>query len=72
MKNSEAHKSNIFQKIYKDVELISHDLKGYPHYMLKEIEEIDNEPQELISEIKKIKKARIKRLERELKKLKSE
>lgn len=26
--------------IHKDVELISHDLKGYPHYMLKEIEEI--------------------------------
>ena len=26
--------------ISKDVELISHDLKGYPHYMLKEIEEI--------------------------------
>ena len=27
--------------IYKDVESISHDLKGYPHYMLKEIEEIE-------------------------------
>lgn len=26
--------------IHKDIELISHDLKGYPHYMLKEIEEI--------------------------------
>lgn len=26
--------------INKDIELISHDLKGYPHYMLKEIEEI--------------------------------
>ena len=26
--------------IQKDIELISHDLKGYPHYMLKEIEEI--------------------------------
>ena len=26
--------------ITKDVELISHDLKGYPHYMIKEIEEI--------------------------------
>ena len=26
--------------IEKDIELISHDLKGYPHYMLKEIEEI--------------------------------
>ena len=28
------------EHIQKDVELISHDLKGYPHYMLKEIEEI--------------------------------
>ena len=28
------------EAIHKDVELISHDLKGYPHYMLKEIEEI--------------------------------
>lgn len=28
------------QPIHKDIELISHDLKGYPHYMLKEIEEI--------------------------------
>ena len=28
------------QTIRKDIELISHDLKGYPHYMLKEIEEI--------------------------------
>ena len=28
------------QHIQKDVELISHDLKGYPHYMIKEIEEI--------------------------------
>ena len=26
--------------ISKDVELISHDIKGYPHYMIKEIEEI--------------------------------
>ena len=26
--------------IHKDIESISHDLKGYPHYMLKEIEEI--------------------------------
>ena len=26
--------------IHKDIELLSHDLKGYPHYMLKEIEEI--------------------------------
>ena len=29
------------EKIHKDVESISHDLKGYPHYMLKEIEEIE-------------------------------
>lgn len=29
------------QLIHKDVESISHDLKGYPHYMLKEIEEIE-------------------------------
>ena len=28
-------------EIHKDVESISHDLKGYPHYMLKEIEEIE-------------------------------
>ena len=28
------------QAISKNVEMISHDLKGYPHYMLKEIEEI--------------------------------
>lgn len=28
------------ETIHKDIELISHDLKGYPHYMLKEIEEI--------------------------------
>ena len=27
--------------IHKDIEAISHDLKGYPHYMLKEIEEIE-------------------------------
>lgn len=27
--------------IHKDIESISHDLKGYPHYMLKEIEEIE-------------------------------
>ena len=26
--------------IHKNIELLSHDLKGYPHYMLKEIEEI--------------------------------
>jgi len=33
---------NVLDKdvIEKDIELISHDLKGYPHYMLKEIEEI--------------------------------
>lgn len=30
----------IKQEIKKDIESISHDLKGYPHYMLKEIEEI--------------------------------
>ena len=36
-KNGEIIKKNA---ITKDVELISHDLKGYPHYMLKEIEEI--------------------------------
>ena len=44
-----ATEANIFDKtgnkvhkeyIYKDIESISHDLKGYPHYMLKEIEEI--------------------------------
>ena len=28
------------ETISKNVELISHDLKGYPHYMIKEIEEI--------------------------------
>ena len=28
------------EKVHKDIEQISHDLKGYPHYMLKEIEEI--------------------------------
>ena len=36
-KNGEEIKK---QTINKDVELISHDLKGYPHYMIKEIEEI--------------------------------
>ena len=45
----EHHDINVFDKdgnrvkrkiITKDIELISHDLKGYPHYMLKEIEEI--------------------------------
>ena len=35
--------------ISKDVELISHDLKGYPHYMLKEIEEIPQTIKRLIS-----------------------
>ncbi|MCR5308492.1 MAG: glutamine--fructose-6-phosphate transaminase (isomerizing) [Bacilli bacterium] len=30
----------IKQYIKKDIESISHDLKGYPHYMLKEIEEV--------------------------------
>ena len=36
-KNGEEIKK---ETINKDVELISHDLKGYPHYMIKEIEEI--------------------------------
>ena len=35
--------------IHKDVELISHDLKGYPHYMLKEIEEIPQTVNRLIN-----------------------
>ena len=35
--------------IAKDVELISHDLKGYPHYMIKEIEEIPQTVKRLIS-----------------------
>ena len=35
--------------ISKDVELISHDLKGYPHYMLKEIEEIPQTVKRLVS-----------------------
>ena len=35
--------------IQKDIELISHDLKGYPHYMLKEIEEIPQTVKRLIS-----------------------
>ena len=34
--------------IAKDVELISHDLKGYPHYMIKEIEEIPQTVKRLI------------------------
>ena len=37
------------EPISKDVEIISHDLKGYPHYMLKEIEEIPQAVQRLIS-----------------------
>jgi len=37
------------QAIHKDVELISHDLKGYPHYMLKEIEEIPQTVNRLIN-----------------------
>ena len=35
--------------IKKDVELISHDLKGYPHYMIKEIEEIPQTVKRLIA-----------------------
>lgn len=50
---------NIFNKdnkrvnkeyIYKDIESISHDLKGYPHYMLKEIEEIHPVVERLVNE----------------------
>ncbi len=37
------------EKIHKDVEAISHDLKGYPHYMLKEIEEIDSSVNNIIN-----------------------
>ena len=37
------------ETIEKDVELISHDLKGYPHYMIKEIEEIPQTVKRLIS-----------------------
>ena len=37
------------EPISKDVELISHDLKGYPHYMMKEIEEIPQTVKRLIS-----------------------
>ena len=37
------------QAIHKDIELISHDLKGYPHYMLKEIEEIPQTVNRLIN-----------------------
>ena len=35
--------------IHKNIELISHDLKGYPHYMLKEIEEIPQTISRLLS-----------------------
>ncbi len=35
--------------IYKDIESISHDLKGYPHYMLKEIEEIEPSVKRIIT-----------------------
>ena len=35
--------------IEKDIESISHDLKGYPHYMLKEIEEISDVVERIIS-----------------------
>ena len=35
--------------INKDIKSISHDLNGYPHYMLKEIEEIDDVIKRLIS-----------------------
>lgn len=38
------------ERIHKDIEQISHDLKGYPHYMLKEIEEIPNVVTNLINE----------------------
>lgn len=37
------------EAIHKDIELISHDLKGYPHYMLKEIEEIPQTVNRLIN-----------------------
>lgn len=36
------------EEIHKDVESISHDLKGYPHYMLKEIEEIETSVNKII------------------------
>ena len=35
--------------IHKDIELISHDLKGYPHYMLKEIEDVPETVNRLIN-----------------------
>ena len=37
------------ETIHKDIELISHDLNGYPHYMLKEIEEIPQTVNRLIN-----------------------
>ena len=37
------------KSIIKDAESITHDLKGYPHYMLKEIEEIDEVVKRAIS-----------------------
>ena len=37
------------EPIHKDIELISHDLKGYPHYMLKEIEEIPQTVKRLVA-----------------------
>ena len=37
------------EEIHKDVESISHDLKGYPHYMLKEIEEIEQSVNNIIN-----------------------
>ena len=37
------------ETIHKDIELISHDLKGYPHYMLKEIEEVPQTINRLIN-----------------------
>ena len=37
------------EAISKEIELISHDLKGYPHYMLKEIEEIPQAVNRLIN-----------------------
>ena len=37
------------EPIHKDIELISHDLKGYPHYMIKEIEEIPQTVNRIIS-----------------------
>ena len=37
------------ETIHKNIELISHDLKGYPHYMLKEIEEVPQTINRLIN-----------------------